>query len=480
MLDFPALIAKHGLRISGVLHVGARIGEEADDYAAAGISKVWWVEGNADVIPLLRAKVEPFGHHVIEALVYEEDGVDLTFHITNELGLSSSILRFGIHEQFSPDMVFEKHVEMKSRSIDSLVAEHGVTGANLLVMDLQGAELSALKGAQRFIDQADYVLSEINDAEVYVGCAKIWELDDRLGDFERVETYWVGDQHWGDGLWVRRRPAEQLASSRIVVGAPRINAAHELAMDLAMGSVNVIIPSYNCSAWIDRCLKSVDTQDFSPNRVIVIDDASPDSGYAANVAELCQQYGFTFLRNDTNRKCPYNIWLAMHLLEDAGPDEVVFLLDGDDFLPDPTVLRTVMETYADSDVWLTYGNYRPEPFDTGQTLATAYPPEVIAARSFRKAGAHFNHPLTFRKHLWDHLTPADFQDDNGKWFRGGYDRLLMIPMLEMAAPDHFRFLDKHLYSYNAVNPISDSAVNVDLVEESRGVWDRPPKAQVTR
>lgn len=473
MMDFPDLIRKWSLQISGVLHIGARIGEEAEDYAAAGISNVWWVEGNPAVMPKLRAKVNPFGHKVIEALVWEEDGATKTFNVTNLDGLSSSMLEFGTHKQFSPDMVFEQRLELPTRTVDSLVAEHGITGTNLLCMDLQGCELSALKGATKFIDQVDYIMTEVNQDEVYVGCARVEALDAHLSDFERVETYWVGTQGWGDGLYVRRPPITKSEAAPIL---------SEARMEAALSGTGpaVIIPSYNCGEWIERCLTSVASQDPQPIRVIVIDDASTDPGYSEKVSAVCKELGFTFVRNETNRKCPYNIWLAMQMLGDLAPETPIFLLDGDDFLPEKNVLSRIMAHYQDPNVWLSYGNYVPFPRDTGQTLASAYPPEIIQQRSFRTAGAHFNHPLTFRKFLFDQLTPADMQTNDGRWFRGGYDRVIMVPMLEMAAPNHFKFINETLYAYNAVNPQSDSSVNVDLVEESRDIWNRPVKDQLIR
>lgn len=240
-------------------------------------------------------------------------------------------------------------------------------------------------------------------------------------------------------------------------------------------NLHVLVPSFNCAGWIERCLQSVAGQNVAPASVLVIDDASTEPGYSELALEACGRRGYSFLRNATNRKCPYNLWRGIPLL-DAAPDDVIFLLDGDDFLPDPTVFTQIAEVYADPSIWLSYGNYAPFPRDTGQTPATAYPPDVVARRAFRSAGSLFNHPLTFRQHLWDALSPADMKTDDGRWYRGGYDRAIMIPMLEMSAPDHFRFLDRNLYSYNAVNPISDSLVNAVLIDETADMWARPAKA----
>lgn len=250
-----------------------------------------------------------------------------------------------------------------------------------------------------------------------------------------------------------------------------------------MTDIHVLVPSYNCTPWIERCLASVAQQNVLPAKVLVIDDASPDPHYLPEVKSACDRYGFHLHRNDVNRKCPYNLRLGIDML-DPGPDDVIFLLDGDDFLPHTAVLQRIAEVYADPEVWLTYGNYVPHPHNTGQNLAVMYPDQIVADRSFRTGPACFNHPLTFRKHLWDHVTDADMQTRDGRWFTGGYDMVIMSPMLELATPygtrrgggrSHWRFLGETLYAYNAINPLSDSSINVHLVEESREMMRRPKK-----
>lgn len=245
-----------------------------------------------------------------------------------------------------------------------------------------------------------------------------------------------------------------------------------------MTEVHVLIPSFNCTRWIERCLRSVHSQDVQPAQVLVIDDASTDPAYAPLAEGLCDELGWGYHRNPKNRKCPYNLRFGIDLLS-PGPEDVIFLLDGDDFLPQRALSR-IIDVYTDPEVWLTYGNYQPHPRNTGQTLAYAYPSEVIRARSFRTASACFNHPLTFRKFLWDEITDEDLQTSDGRWFTGGYDMVIMSPMLEMSAPGHYRFLDETLYCYNAVNPLSDATINVRLVEESREMMRRPKKPRLVR
>lgn len=209
LMSLPDLIAKHGMDIRSVLHCGAHLAEEAGAYAAADVGDVWWVEANPAVIMTIKDELAAYPRqHVIEALLWEEDGIVKTFHRTNYQGMSSSLLDFGTHPEFSPDTVFVDHLQMTTSTIDTLVTEqrvpHGPIVANMLVMDLQGVEGFVLRGATEFLKGVDYVMSEVNKDQVYVGCTQIGELDAILGDFERVETYWVGEQGWGDALWVRR------------------------------------------------------------------------------------------------------------------------------------------------------------------------------------------------------------------------------------------------------------------------------------
>lgn len=204
LMSLDDLIAGHNMDIHGVLHVGAHLAEEAPTYDRCGVGPVVWVEANPAVIPKIEDVLRAYPQQrLIEALVYSTDGARLPFNVTNYDGMSSSIFEFGTHPTFSPDTFFERTIELPTCTIDTIVDAEGIV-ANFLSMDIQGAELHALQGAPRFLAGVDYVMSEINRDEVYVGCAHVEDLDEYLVGFDLVDQHWVGDQGWGDGLWVRR------------------------------------------------------------------------------------------------------------------------------------------------------------------------------------------------------------------------------------------------------------------------------------
>lgn len=205
MVSMADLMLKYPLQITGVLHLGAHTGEEAADYARYGLP-VWWVEANPDLIPELTRNVSQFpNNYVIQALVYDQDNIDLGLNITNVGAISSSILPFGTHAKVAPHCKYVDHKTLRTTTVDTLVAEHGII-ASFLNMDLQGGEMFALLGAQKFLDGVTDVFTEINVDELYRGCVRIWELDAWLGDrgFLRLETC-MAENHvgWGDALYSR-------------------------------------------------------------------------------------------------------------------------------------------------------------------------------------------------------------------------------------------------------------------------------------
>lgn len=204
LMSLPELVEKHHMNIDGVLHVGAHLAEEAQIYDELGIRNVAWIEANPAVIPKIKAVLASYPNQfVIEALVHAVEGAQVEFNVTNYDGMSSSIFEFGTHPTFSPDTVFVDKLKLVTRTIDSLTEQFGVV-ANFLNMDLQGAELLALQGATDFLCEVDFIMTEVNQAEVYVGCAQIGQIDEYLEVFNRVETHWVPDQGWGDALYIRK------------------------------------------------------------------------------------------------------------------------------------------------------------------------------------------------------------------------------------------------------------------------------------
>jgi FkbM family methyltransferase len=235
LLDFEALLLKHQISIDHILHVGAHTGQEAESYEKVGASEVTWVEANPAVVPALRQHVEPLGHRVITALTSDRSGDTVDFYITNN-EQSSSILRLGTHRYEHPEVVVTESIPLVTTTLDDLCESAGIGSPNLLVLDVQGAELLVLRGAERVVAGTDCILAEVNERPLYEGTALLPEFDSYLAarGFDRVATA-LTIHGWGDALYVRRKAEVSGTTENVPVPLERGYAVAR-ALRLRIGS----------------------------------------------------------------------------------------------------------------------------------------------------------------------------------------------------------------------------------------------------
>jgi len=215
-----------------------------------------------------------------------------------------------------------------------------------------------------------------------------------------------------------------------------------------------VVASYNNEQWYRRNLKSIFSQNYDNYRVIYIDDCSPD-----NTSELVEHYvkemgkgeKVTLIRNTKRMKAMANIYKAVHTCAD---DEVVVMLDGDDWLINEHVLETLNGVYADPQVWLTFGSFCL--FPKGKGWAANIPQDVVNINAFRFFQPAPSHLRTFYAGLFKKIDKEDLCE-NGDFYEYTYDLAMMFPMIEMAA-ERFQFIAQVLYVYNDANSINDHKV----------------------
>lgn len=196
MLISPEILEDHGFNPKGVIHVGAHTGEEQYYYDQIGVKKTVWIEANYDLAKELMYKFIDRSDIRVICAVISDQWETLPFYITNNLA-SSSILELGTHETSHPKVFVTHEKYLQARPLKSLNLE----GYDCLNLDIQGAELKALKGAD--LTGIKWIYTEVNTEEVYRNCAKLWEIDDYLTGFERIETN-ITRYGWGDALYKRK------------------------------------------------------------------------------------------------------------------------------------------------------------------------------------------------------------------------------------------------------------------------------------
>lgn len=188
LIELPEILKAYGRVPSAIVHGGSHLAQESAAYEAAGISDVVWIEANPALIPELRKRVGRLRHNtVLEACLGSTTGEMVTFHIAeadngSNKGQSSSLLELGTHLTAHPEVSFVSHVTLETITLDDLLGDtlDGYGDRVGLNLDLQGAELIVLAGAEKTIQHVDLILTELNIDSLYVDCALLPEYDEWL------------------------------------------------------------------------------------------------------------------------------------------------------------------------------------------------------------------------------------------------------------------------------------------------------------
>jgi len=197
-------LAMRGQHLRGVLHVGAHECEEKEMYNKCEIedAKIVWIDGNDQKIREMKQK---FPDARLYSALIDDQEREVKFYITNN-GQSSSILPLDTHKQHYPDIVVSEEQVKKTTTLKRLIEDNNIDpkDLNFWNLDIQGVELSALRGAGDYLKYADAIYSEVNVEHLYEGCALLPELDAFLKEkgFERVAMKLM-PQGWGDALYIR-------------------------------------------------------------------------------------------------------------------------------------------------------------------------------------------------------------------------------------------------------------------------------------
>ena len=164
--------------------------------------KIIWVEGNPDIVQRLKIHKK---WRVINAIINDKDGQDVIFNLANN-GLSSSILEFGTHSQHYPHVKYIGKFQGKTKTVKTMYKEQKIPNnfANFLNIDIQGAELFALKGMNDLLNNFDYLFLEVNEKEVYKNCGLVTEIDEYVKQYgyKRIQTK-MTNAGWGDAFYMK-------------------------------------------------------------------------------------------------------------------------------------------------------------------------------------------------------------------------------------------------------------------------------------
>lgn len=208
LILYPELVEKFNLNVTGILHVGAHDCEELSAYNSCGVptENTYWVEAMKIKIKQNKQRIGD-KLNIYQCVVYDENDKEVDFNITNN-GQSSSILPFGSHARNHPDVKVVYQETLKTTRLDKLIEDNQIPieKLNFVNLDIQGVELRALKSMEKYLQNVNYIYTEVNTEQVYQGCDEISQIDEYLKQFgfERVATKVYQHLGWGDAFYIKK------------------------------------------------------------------------------------------------------------------------------------------------------------------------------------------------------------------------------------------------------------------------------------
>lgn len=184
-------------------------------------------------------------------------------------------------------------------------------------------------------------------------------------------------------------------------------------------TISLIIPVYNVSKYIERCLKSIIKQTYNHFECILVDDASPDDSIAICERMIAAYEGpirFRILHHEHNR----GLSAARNTGIDAATGDYILFIDSDDIISNDCVENLMAPMLKDNSIdivhgqWMVFSDNSPMvlPQIRNQKSVDILPKETI--RNF-----FYNKDSRFTTTAWNKLINKDFLIRNNLRFCEG-------------------------------------------------------------
>jgi glycosyltransferase involved in cell wall biosynthesis len=214
----------------------------------------------------------------------------------------------------------------------------------------------------------------------------------------------------------------------------------------------VVINCGPAEAYIARCLASLRSQTFTHWNACVTVDPCGDGTFEEAVSAAAGDARVDILRNTERRYSMVNLIRAIGRSA-AAPEDVIVILDGDDWFATPDALRIIHDTYRQTNCWMTYGSWVADQAGlAGSQRGGRWPAYSPDTTDFRRSPWLGTAVRTWKRWLWDLIDDRDFRDSEGNYFRVTEDQAAMMPMLEMSGTTRARHIADVLMVYNRSSP----------------------------
>lgn len=230
-----------------------------------------------------------------------------------------------------------------------------------------------------------------------------------------------------------------------------------------------IIPFRNAKDYIEQCANSIINQNYKNWLAIFCDDESDDN----TINNIPADERFIIRRNEKRITALPNIHNGI-IESNLNDDDIICLLDGDDFLYRNDSLDIINKLYQD-DTLLTYGQYICSNGTIGH--CKEYTEETF--KILRNGGYWMSHMKTFKYKLYKEILIQDvnlncFKDKDENFYTITSDVAIMTPLAEIAGFENIKFNGEPIYVYRihdqndaCLSPILQKSVEIEIFSKPK-------------
>jgi len=196
-----------------IFDIGSRDCEQSIEfYHKFPNARIFAFECNPNTLPICRKNIENYQDRItlIEGAVCDYDG-EITFYpidqektittwVDGNPGASSLFKSSGNYDCI--ETYVQTEVVTNCHRLDTVMQKYGIPKVDIIWMDIQGAELLALKSLGKYLNYVEYVYTEVTyNSEMYTGQVMFQELHDfMLNNHYIVKNNLSMGQCWQDNV----------------------------------------------------------------------------------------------------------------------------------------------------------------------------------------------------------------------------------------------------------------------------------------
>ena len=204
---FEDWIKKYNIPNAPLIHIGAHLVQERDEYRKLNFSPVLWFEANPQIAEKARHILKNYpDQELLNKALWSTAGVAKPFYFAGHQGSSSSLLEPYLISASHPEVVKTGETSLVTSTLDAELNKlRSEVHYRVLVLDVQGAEIEVILGGGNTLKNVDYIISEISQIELYRNTSTVKELSKVLNEygFTFVASEINRATGWGEGLFIK-------------------------------------------------------------------------------------------------------------------------------------------------------------------------------------------------------------------------------------------------------------------------------------